>query len=76
MRTRTTLGAAALLAAGARHGRLAASGRLTKTIPLQTSLGEGPDVGTDVGSPEDFAYELPFPFAGQIEKVRIDLLPK
>ena len=47
-------------------------GRLERTIPIQFSLGEGLDVGMDVGSPVDFTYELPFAFAGKIEKVEID----
>jgi hypothetical protein len=44
-----------------------------KTIPLQFSLGEGMDIGMDVGSPVDFTCKLPFPFTGKIEKVTIDL---
>jgi arylsulfatase len=55
------------------NGRKLASGRLEKTIPIQLSLGEGLDVGLDVGSPVDFTYKLPFAFTGTIEKVRIDL---
>ena len=41
-----------------------AEGELPKTIPIQISLGEGFDVGMDVGSPVDFTYELPFKFTG------------
>ena len=47
--------------------------RLPKTVPLQFSLGEGIDVGMDVGSPVDFTYELPFKFTGKIDKVTIAL---
>jgi arylsulfatase len=50
-----------------------AEGKLPRTIPLQISLGEGMDVGTDVGSPVDFTYKLPFTFAGKIEKVVYEL---
>jgi arylsulfatase len=50
-----------------------AQGRLERTIPIQFSLGEGLDVGMDIGSPVDFTYELPFVFQGKIEKVEIDL---
>jgi arylsulfatase len=50
-----------------------AEGKLPKTIPLQFSLGEGLDVGMDIGSPVDFNYKLPFEFTGTIEKVMYDL---
>jgi arylsulfatase len=55
------------------NGAKVAEGQLPKTIPLQISLGEGMDIGMDVGSPVDFTYKLPFPFTGKIEKVTIDL---
>jgi arylsulfatase len=55
------------------NGAKVAEGRLPRTIPLQISLGEGMDLGRDVGSPVDFTYTLPFPFTGKIEKVTIDL---
>ena len=41
--------------------------------PAQISLGEGMDVGMDVGSPVDFTYKLPFAFTGKIEKVTVEL---
>jgi arylsulfatase len=50
-----------------------AEGRLPKTIPLQISLGEGMDIGMDVGSAVDFTYKLPFQFTGKIEKVTVEL---
>jgi arylsulfatase len=50
-----------------------AEGKLPKTIPLQFSLGEGLDVGMDVGSAVDFTYKLPFKFTGQIERVTVEL---
>ena len=55
------------------NGKTIAEGRLERAIPIQFSLGEGLDVGMDVGSPVDFTYQLPFAFTGQIEKVTIDL---
>jgi hypothetical protein len=55
------------------NGRTIAEGRLARSIPVQFSLGEGLDVGMDIGSPVDFTYKLPFAFTGQIEKVKIDL---
>ena len=42
-------------------------------MPNKFSLGEGLDIGTDLGSAVDFTYELPFSFTGKIEKVTIDL---
>ncbi|HWU54996.1 MAG TPA: hypothetical protein VN175_05800, partial [Rhizomicrobium sp.] len=55
------------------NGKKLAEGRLKRTIPIQFSLGEGLDIGMDVGSPIDFTYKLPFAFTGRIEKVKIDL---
>jgi arylsulfatase len=55
------------------NGKTIAEGRLERTIPIQFSLGEGLDIGMDVGSPVDFTYKLPFKFTGKIEKVTIDL---
>ncbi|MBI1345145.1 sulfatase-like hydrolase/transferase [bacterium] len=55
------------------NGKTMAEGRMEKTIPAQFSLGEGLDIGMDVGSAVDFTYELPFAFTGQIEKVTVDL---
>lgn len=55
------------------NGRTIASGKLPRTIPIQFSLGEGLDVGEDVGSPVDFTYKLPFAFTGRIEKVTYEL---
>jgi len=53
-----------------------AEGRLERTIPVQFSIGEGLDIGMDVGSPVDFTYQLPFKFTGKIERVTIELKPK
>jgi len=55
------------------NGKNVAQGRLEKTIPVQISLGEGLDIGMDVGSPVDFTYKLPFAFTGKIEQVTIEL---
>jgi arylsulfatase A-like enzyme len=51
-------------------------GRLERTIPIQLSLGEGLDIGMDVGSAVDFTYKLPFAFTGEIEKVTVELKGK
>jgi hypothetical protein len=57
------------------NGTKVAGGRLERTIPIQFSLGEGLDIGMDIGSPIDFTYELPFAFTGKIDHVTIDLEP-
>jgi arylsulfatase A-like enzyme len=51
-------------------------GRLERTIPIQLSLGEGLDIGMDVGSAVDFTYKLPFAFTGKIKKVTVELKGK
>jgi arylsulfatase len=56
-------------------GRKLAGGRMDKTVPIQFSLGEGLDIGMDVGSPIDFTYRLPFKFTGKIEKVIVEIEP-
>ena len=50
------------------NGKVVAQGRIERSIPLQISLGEGLDIGEDVGSAVDFTYKLPFKFTGEIEK--------
>jgi hypothetical protein len=46
---------------------------LARTIPATISIGEGFDVGEDVGSPVDFTNKPPFKFTGTIDKVTIEL---
>jgi len=58
------------------NGKKILEGRLERTIPIQFSLGEGLDVGMDVGSAVDFTYKLPFAFTGKIEKVTVELKAK
>lgn len=55
------------------NGKHVAGGRVERTIPIQFSLGEGLDIGKDIGSPIDFTYPLPFAFTGTIDHVTIDL---
>ncbi|HEY1801543.1 MAG TPA: arylsulfatase [Terriglobales bacterium] len=55
------------------NGKKIAGGRLERTIPVQFSLGEGVDIGQDIGSPIDFTYQLPFEFTGKIGQVTIEL---
>jgi arylsulfatase A-like enzyme len=58
------------------NGKKIVEGRLERTIPIKLSLGEGLDVGMDVGSAVDFTYKLPFVFTGKIEKVTVELKAK
>jgi len=55
------------------NGTKVAEGDIPRTVPIQFSLGEGMDIGEDVGSAVDFAYKLPFKFTGKIEKVTVEL---
>jgi arylsulfatase A-like enzyme len=55
------------------NGVKVAEGQLPRTIPLQISLGEGMDIGMDVGSAVDFTYTLPFAFTGTIDRVTIEV---
>lgn len=55
------------------NGAEVAKGELEKTIPIQISLGEGLDVGMDVGSAVDFTYQPPFAFTGSIDNVTVSL---
>jgi arylsulfatase len=55
------------------NGTEVARSDLPKTIPIQISLGEGFDVGMDVGSAVDFTYQPPFAFTGGIDEVTIAL---
>ncbi|WP_422506175.1 arylsulfatase [Stenotrophomonas sp. GZD-301] len=55
------------------NGSTVAEGRVERSIPIQFSLGEGLDIGCDVGSPIDFTYTLPFAFTGRIDHVTIEL---
>jgi arylsulfatase A-like enzyme len=57
------------------NGATITQGRLERSIPIQFSLGEGLDIGMDIGSPIDFTYDLPFAFTGKIDHVTIDLQP-
>lgn len=66
------MGAAATVKILANDAEIA-SGQLEKTIPIQISLGEGLDIGTDVGSAVDFSYDLPFTYTGKISDVTVSL---
>ena len=57
----------------AANGRKVGGGRLPRTVPLNFSLGEGVDIGMDIGSAVDFTYKLPFAFTGTVEKVTVEL---
>ena len=55
------------------NGKKVGEGKLPRTVPNKFSLGEGLDIGTDLGSSVDFTYKLPFTFTGKVEKVTFDL---
>jgi len=55
------------------NGGKVGEARLARTIPATLSIGEGLDIGEDVGSGVDFTYNPPFPFTGKIEKVVFEL---
>jgi len=66
------LGKAALVTLSV-NGKQVAQGKLSRTIPATIGIGEGFDVGEDVGSPVDFTYKPPFKFTGTIDKVTVEL---
>ena len=47
------------------NGKKVAEGRLRRRSRSRFSLGEGMDIGMDVGSAVDFTYKLPFAVHGQ-----------
>ena len=55
------------------NGTKVAEGQVPKTIPATIGIGEGMDIGEDVGSPVDFTYRPPFKFTGTIDQVTFDL---
>ena len=55
------------------NGTKVAEGQVPKTIPATIGIGEGMDIGEDVGSPVDFTYKPPFKFTGKIDKVTYEL---
>jgi Sulfatase len=55
------------------NGEKVAEGQVPRTIPATMGIGEGMDIGEDVGSPVDFTYKPPFEFTGTIDKVTFDL---
>jgi arylsulfatase len=54
-------------------GKEVGKGRVERTMPIRITLDEGFDVGEDTGTPVNLSYDVPFKFAGQIEKVVVDL---
>jgi len=56
-------------------GKIAATGRIERTLPFRLSLDETLDCGEDTGTPVSEVYHVPFKFTGTIEKVTIDLAP-
>jgi hypothetical protein len=54
-------------------GKEVAKGRIEKTVPIRLSLDETFDVGEDTGTPVSLGYDVPFKFAGKLEKLVIEL---
>ncbi|MBX9622816.1 MAG: arylsulfatase [Gemmataceae bacterium] len=54
-------------------GKEVAKGRVERTIPIRIALDETLDVGEDAGTPVNRSYDVPFTFAGKIDKVTIEL---
>ena len=54
-------------------GKVVATARVKRTIPIRVTLDESLDVGSDAGTPVDLSYDVPFEFEGKIDKVTIDL---
>ena len=63
-------GATATISIG---GRKVGEGRIERTAPLIVDLLEGLDVGRDTGTPVSDRYASPFPFAGTLHKVTVEV---
>lgn len=55
------------------NGRKVGEAKLSRTVPVQYSIGEGFDIGEETSSPIDFTYKPPFRFIGKIDKVVVEL---
>ena len=57
--------------------KVAATGRIDKTVRILFSLDETFDIGEDTGTPviDDYERKMPFRFSGTLEKVKILLNP-
>jgi arylsulfatase len=54
-------------------GKSVGSGDLPVTIPLTLGLAAGVSVGADAGAPVMDDYDSPFPYAGTVKKVLVDV---
>lgn len=55
-------------------GNVVASRQMEQTIPVILQWDETMDIGSDTGTPvDDFDYQIPFPFNGNIDKLTIDI---
>lgn len=55
------------------NGRLVGQSDIPYTVPINISLGEGLAAGRDEGSAVTAMYRAPFPFAGILHKVTVDV---
>jgi arylsulfatase len=54
-------------------GKVAAEGKLDKTIPFRISADETLDIGEDTGTPVSEDYHVPFKFTGELKNVVVSL---
>jgi hypothetical protein len=54
-------------------GKVAAEGKLDKTIPFRISADETLDIGEDTGTPVSEDYHVPFKFTGDLKEVVVSL---
>jgi hypothetical protein len=54
-------------------GASAGVGHIERTAPFVIEYGEGLDVGRDTGTPVSEDYQVPFDFAGELDKVTVTL---
>jgi arylsulfatase len=57
------------------NGKKTGEGRIDKTEPVRFSANETFDTGLDSASPVSSEYQAPFPYAGVLRKVEIDVSP-
>jgi hypothetical protein len=58
-------------------GKVVATQKMERTIPLTLPVDETFDIGADTGTPvDDQDYKVPFAFAGKINKLTIALDPQ
>ena len=54
-------------------GKVVATQKMERTIPITLQWDETFDIGSDTGTPVDLSYDVPAVFTGDLTKVVIDL---